>query len=80
MPRCRAVSAESQGVARVVLGKAQAERARSLKLGEKASKMLREASQLRDGKWLFIHVFNEADVAEVEQLLLVKMRPIGSTE
>jgi hypothetical protein len=41
--------------------------------------MLREAPQLRDGKWLFIHVLNEADLAEVEQLLLVKMRPIGST-
>lgn len=67
-------------IAQVVLGKAQAERALSLKLGEKASKMLREAPQLHDGRWLSIPVLNEADAEDVEQLLLVKMRPIRRTE
>jgi hypothetical protein len=67
-------------VAQVVLGKAQAERALNLKLGKKVSKMLREAPQLRDGRWLSIPILNEADVEDVEQLLLVKMRPIRRTE
>ena len=67
-------------IAQVVLGKAQAERAQSLKLGEKVSKMLREAPQLHDGRWLSIPVLNEADAEDVEQLLLVKMRPIRRTE
>ena len=67
-------------IAQVVLGKAQAERALSLKLGEKVSKMLREAPQLHDGRWLSIPVLTEADAEDVEQLLLVKMRPIRRTE
>ena len=67
-------------MAQVVLGKTQAERAQSLKLGEKVSKILRESPQLRDGRWLSIPVLDEADVEDVEQLLLVKMRPIERTE
>ena len=67
-------------IAQVVLGKAQAEQAQSLKLGEKVSKMLREAPQLHDGRWLSIPVLNEADAEDVEQLLLVKMRPVRCTE
>lgn len=66
--------------AQVVLGKAQAERALSLKLGETVSKMLREAPQLHDGRWLSIPVLNEGDAEDVEQLLLVKMRPVRRTE
>lgn len=67
-------------IAQVVLGKAQAERALSLKLGKKVSKMLREAPQLHDGRWLSIPILNEADTEDVEQLLLVKMRPISRTK
>jgi hypothetical protein len=67
-------------IAQVVQGKAQAERALSLKLGEKVSQMLREAPQLRDGRWLSIPILNEADVEDVEQLLLVKMQSIRRTE
>jgi len=52
----------------------------SLKLGERVSKMLREAPQLHDGRWLSIPILNEADAEDVEQLLLVKMRPIRRTE
>jgi len=62
-------------IAQVVLGQAQAEQALKLKLGEKVSKLLREATQLRDGRWLSIPILDEADVEDVEQLLLVKMRP-----
>lgn len=67
-------------IAQVVLGKAQAERALSLDLREKVSKVLREAPQLRDGRWLSIPVLDKADAEDVEQLLLVKMRPTGHTE
>ena len=67
-------------IAQVVLGKAQAKRAQSLKLGERVSKVLRESPQLHDGRWLSIPVLNEADAEDVEQLLLVKMRPIRRTK
>jgi len=67
-------------MAQIVLGKTQAERALSLKLGEKVSKMLRESPQLHDGRWLFVPILNEADAEDVEQLLLVKMRPIRRTK
>ncbi len=64
-------------IAQVVLGKAQAERALGLWLGEQASRVLREAPQLRDGRWLSIPVRNGSDAGDVEQLLLAKMRPPG---
>ena len=67
-------------MAQVVLEKAQAERALSLKLGEKVSNMLRVAPQLHDGRWLSIPILNEADAEDVEQLLIVKMQPIRRTE
>jgi len=31
---------------------------------------------LHDGRWLFIPVMSETDAADVEQLLLVKRRPV----
>jgi hypothetical protein len=45
-------------VAQVVVGKAQAERALGLKLGEKVETILTEAPQLRDGRWLSIPVLS----------------------
>jgi len=60
-------------VAQIVLGKAQAERALGLKLGEKVRKTLNKAPQLRDGRWLSIPVLSEADAEDVEQLLRVKL-------
>ncbi len=66
-------------LAQVVLGKAQAERARQLKLGKKVSRILRAAPQLRDGRWLFIPVTSESDAEDVEKLLLTKMRPPRNT-
>ena len=67
-------------IAQVVLGKTQAERALSLKLGDKVSKILKKAPQLRDGRWLHVHIHTEADAEDVERLLLVKIRPIRRTE
>jgi len=62
-------------LAQIVLGKTQAERAMQLKLGEKVSRILQVAPQLRDGRWLFIPVTRESDAQDVEKLLLTKMRP-----
>ena len=66
-------------MAQLALGKAQAERALALELGQKLGRMLREAPQLHDGRWLFIPVLSEADVEDLEQLLLAKMRPSART-
>jgi hypothetical protein len=65
--------------AQVVLGKAQADRALGLELGEKVGNMLRETPQLHDGRWLHIPVVSDADAEDVEQLLLEKMPPIVRT-
>ena len=62
-------------IAQVVLGTAEAERAMGLELGQQASRVLREAPQLRDGRWLSLPVRDDADAGDVEQLLLAKMRP-----
>jgi hypothetical protein len=59
----------------IVLGKVQAERALQLELEEKVLRMLQEAPQLRDGRWLFIPVTSESDAKDVEKLLLAKIRP-----
>lgn len=59
----------------VVLGKVQAERALQLELKGKVLRMLREAPQLRDGRWLFIPVTSESDAEDVEKLLSAKIRP-----
>lgn len=66
--------------AQVVLGRAQADRALSLELGERVTGMLNDAPQLRDGRWLHIPVISEADAEDVEQLLWAKMRPRVSSE
>lgn len=63
-------------VAQVVLGKEQVEKALALELGEPVGKMVRETPQFHDGKWLFIPVSIETDERDVEQLLLIKKRPV----
>jgi hypothetical protein len=63
-------------VAQVVLGREEGERALALPLGDHVGGMLRDAPLLHDGRWLFIPVTSETDAADVEQLLLVKRRPV----
>ena len=63
-------------VAQVVLGREQAEKAPALELGEKTRRLVDETPSLHDGKWLFIPVMDEADVMDVEKLLLLKRRPV----
>ena len=67
-------------IAQVVMGVAQAKRALGLELGEQASRVLRKAPQLRDGRWLSIPVRDECNARDVEQLLLVKMPPVQRAE
>jgi hypothetical protein len=59
-------------VAQVVLGKAQAQQALALDLGENVGTMLRERPQLRDGKWLYIPVRTVADLEDTEKLIELK--------
>jgi hypothetical protein len=68
--------AEGRIIAQVVLGKEQVERALQLPLGEKTSRMVRETPQLHDGKWLFLPVQDERDALDIEQLMLLKRRPV----
>jgi len=63
-------------VAQVVLGREEGERALALPLGDHVGGMLRDAPLLHDGRWLFIPVTSQTDAADVEQLLLVKRRPV----
>ncbi len=65
-------------LAQVVLGKAQAKRALNLKLGKKVTKLLQEAPQLRDGRWLSIPVLDEMAAGDVERLLLIKMDDVST--
>lgn len=59
----------------LVLGKVEAERALGLTLGEEVARIVREAPQLRDGRWIYVRVTTAGDAADVERLLLAKARP-----
>lgn len=67
---------ENAYIAQVVLGREQVEKALSLTLGENVGRVLHETPSLHDGRWLFIPVTTETDVADIEQLLVLKRRPI----
>lgn len=58
-----------------VLGKDQVTQALEAPLGAHIGGLLRETPQPHDGRWLFIPVKSAADVADIEQLLLIKKRP-----
>ena len=62
-------------VAQVVLGREQVEQALNLKLGKNVRRIIEDAPQLHDGRWLFIKVRSERDVKDIEQLLQIKKRP-----
>lgn len=67
---------ENAFVAQVVLGREQVEKALTLTLGENVGRVLQKTPSVHDGRWLFIKIESEIDVLDVEQLLLVKKRPI----
>jgi hypothetical protein len=67
---------ENAFIAQVVLGREQVENALMLSLGENVRRVLHGTPSLHDGRWLFIKVTTETDVADLEQLLLLKKRPV----
>ncbi|HPS42238.1 MAG TPA: DUF3788 domain-containing protein [Anaerolineaceae bacterium] len=67
---------EDQFIAQVILGRVELEKAISLTLGENVGKMVLETPMFHDGKWLFVPVKSEIEENDIEQLLLIKKRPI----
>jgi hypothetical protein len=63
-------------IAQVVLGKDQVGKALFLELGENVGGVLRNTPQLHDGRWLFITAQSERDVADIQQLLTIKRKPV----
>ncbi len=64
----------------MVLGKAEAERALALTLGDATDKALHAAPQGRDGRWMYLSVASPADAEDVEKLLVAKVRPPRAKE
>lgn len=64
----------------IILGPTQAEKALSLDIGENARKIIQEAHQFAEGRWVFLRVESEQDLADVEQLLMVKSPPAPQRE
>ena len=67
---------ENAFIAQVVLGREQVEKALTLSMGENVRHVLHNTPSLHDGRWLFIKITTETDVTDVEQLLLLKKRPV----
>lgn len=57
----------------VILGRKEADRAASLRLGERARRTFDEARQYHDGRWPFLSVASPSDRADVEMLLTEKL-------
>ncbi|MGE5137891.1 MAG: DUF3788 family protein [Rudaea sp.] len=65
-------------VAQIVLSAEQVPAAMVLRLGPKTRHLLEATPQVHDGRWLFIPVRTERDAGDVEQLVLLKARPVRS--
>ena len=61
----------------IVLSRAAAKEAGSLKLGKNVKNVLESAHEFPEGRWLFIRMESEQDLDDVRQLLLLKSRPAG---
>ena len=57
----------------VVLGQDEVPRAMALTLGEEARRTLEQARQLHDGRWLFLTIENDADLADIAVLASEKL-------
>jgi hypothetical protein len=68
---------ENAFIAQVVLGREQVEKALALSLGDNVRRVVHDTPSLHDGRWLFIKITTETDVTDVEQLLLLKKRPVN---
>ena len=63
-------------IAQVVLGREQVEKALTLTFGENVHRVIHETPSLHDGRWLFIKITTVEDASDLEQLLLLKKRPV----
>ena len=61
----------------VVLGKKEAEKAFSMmdQFNASVRKLLDDAEQLHDGRWLWIRVRKQSDIDSIEELLKLKRKP-----
>jgi hypothetical protein len=62
--------------AQIILGQTETEKASSLKLSNKVKKILEDAHQYTEGRWVFIKIESEQDINDVQQLLMVKFSPV----
>jgi len=69
---------QSSFTVQIVLGGTPAKQASSLKLGRNVRKVLENAHEFPEGRWLFVRVRSKQDLHDVQQLLLVKERPKSS--
>jgi len=61
----------------IVIGRIQTEKAFRLNLGKNVKKILRDAHQFPEGRWLFIEIRSKQDLQDVRELLLLKLRPVN---
>lgn len=59
--------------AMVVLGQAEADAARGLRLGESTRRAFLDSPQLRDGRWLFLSIGSDENLNDLVRLLCVKL-------
>jgi len=61
----------------VVLGKKEAEKAMSMmdQFNASVRKLLDDAEQLHDGRWLWIRVRKQSDINSIKELLKLKRKP-----
>ncbi len=61
----------------IVLGREESEKALIMRneLSSKMYKLIENTKQLRDGRWLWIRLFQTKDAEDIEKLLPIKRRP-----
>lgn len=64
----------------IVLSRAAAKEAVSLKLGKNVKSVLESAHEFPEGRWLFVKMQSEKDLDDVQELLLVKSRSLSHTK
>ena len=57
----------------IILGAAETQKARALRLGKRVERIIDEAHAYPEGRWLFIPVKSAKDIKDVEQLLALKL-------
>jgi len=59
----------------IVLSQTGAEQALSLNLSKKVRKVIEEAHQFHEGRWVFIKVESQQNLNDIQRLLLIKSQP-----